>query len=165
MTKILVAYATKYGSTGDIARAIGETLAETGAETGVLPVRQVTDVRPYDRVVLGTPVFMGRPMRAAVRFASRFGPELRQKKTALFSVGLQMREDTPENRTSAMEFLVPLREALGGPADTGLFAGRIDPSRFGFLLRIFAKIEKTGLFAAGDWRDWDAIRNWARELV
>jgi menaquinone-dependent protoporphyrinogen IX oxidase len=79
-------------------------------------------------------------------------------------VGLQKREDTPENRASAMGFLKPIIDISGEPASVGLFAGKMDRKRLGFFLRIFARMEKTGVFNEGDWRKWDEIRNWAKGL-
>ena len=165
MAGILVAYATKYGSTAEIARAVGETIANKGMEVDVVRARKVKDVRPYGLVVLGTPVFMGKPMKEAVRFAEKFRDGLRERKVALFSVGIQMREDTPENRTEAAKVLAPIVAFTGTPETIGLFAGSIDQKRFGFFLRMFAKMEKTGLLNGGDWRDWDVIREWAGGLV
>ncbi|MHB9027939.1 MAG: flavodoxin domain-containing protein [Candidatus Latescibacterota bacterium] len=162
--KILIAYASKCGSTEEAAREIGKVLAQNGAEIAVFPARKVKDISPYDFVVLGTAVRIGKPLNEALGFAQKFRAELREKKVALFSVGLQMREDTAENREKAKGFLAPIIGIIGEPVSLGLFAGRIDQKRFGFFLRIFARMEKSGVFTEGDWRNWEEILNWAEEL-
>lgn len=163
--KTLIAYASKCGSTEEVAREIGAELSRNGAEVDVLPAGKVKEIRPYDFVVLGTAIRMGSPLKEAASFAAKFREDLRGKPVALFSVGLQMREDTPESREKARGFLKSLADLVGDPVSVAMFAGKIDPNRFGFFLRIFAKMEKTGIFNKGDWRDWDAIRCWAGELA
>jgi menaquinone-dependent protoporphyrinogen oxidase len=45
-TKVLVAYATKYGATAEIAEKIGEVLNQDGVPAEVLPVSQVKGLEP-----------------------------------------------------------------------------------------------------------------------
>lgn len=163
--RILVAYASKYGSTAEVAQAIGDVLAKKGAEVDIVPARRVKNILPYRLVVLGTAIRMSDPMKEALLFAEKFRADLKKVPTALFSVGLQMKEDTPENREKTMEFLKPLRELLFESFSLGLFGGLVEHRRFGIFLRFFAKREKTGILAEGDWRDWDAIRRWAENLT
>ncbi len=163
--KILVAYATKYGSTEEVARKIAETLSRSGAKVDILPARKVSDIRPYRLVVLGTAIRMSGPLKEALAFASKFREDFANVPVALFSVGLQMKEDTPENREKTLEFLTPLREIIKEPVSLGLFGGMVEHRRFGIFLRFFARREKTGILAEGDWRDWDAIQRWAEELA
>ena len=70
MKNILVTYATMAGSTAEVAQAIGEEIANSGAEVAVLPISQVVDVEPYDGVVVGGPMIMGWH-RAALRFLKK----------------------------------------------------------------------------------------------
>jgi len=161
---ILIAYASKCGSTEEAAREIGKVLAENGAKVDILPGRKVRDVSKYDFVVIGTAIRIGKPLKEAIAFAEKFRAELRGKPLALFSLGLQMREDSAENREKAQGFLAPVISVIGEPVSVGLFGGKIDRSRFGFFLRMFAKMEKTGVFNEGDWRNWEKIRTWAMNL-
>ena len=59
-----------------------------------------------------------------------------------------------------LAFLDPVRKILE-PISIGLFAGKIDFSKLSWLDRTIAKAVGS---PEGDWRDWEAIRNWAREL-
>jgi len=57
---VLVAYATRYGSTAELARFIARTLREEGLDAEALPAAEVTDVAAYDAVVIGSALYMGR---------------------------------------------------------------------------------------------------------
>jgi menaquinone-dependent protoporphyrinogen IX oxidase len=81
--------------------------------------------------------------------------------TAYFLVSGFLREDTPEMRQKVLAFLDPVREILE-PISIGLFAGKIDFSKLPWLDRTIAKAVGS---PEGDWRDWEAIRNWAREKL
>jgi menaquinone-dependent protoporphyrinogen oxidase len=61
--RILVSAASRHGSTAQIATRIGEALRTGLPDGAVVDVRdaaQVDDVTPYDAVVLGSAVYMGR---------------------------------------------------------------------------------------------------------
>ena len=48
--RILITYATKYGSTKEIAEKIGEVIGQVGLQVDVLPVKSVCDFTPYGAV-------------------------------------------------------------------------------------------------------------------
>jgi menaquinone-dependent protoporphyrinogen oxidase len=58
--QVLVAYATKYGATAEIAEKIGQVLHQAGLRTDVLPADRVSDLTPYNAVVLGSAVYVGQ---------------------------------------------------------------------------------------------------------
>jgi menaquinone-dependent protoporphyrinogen IX oxidase len=64
--QILVAYATKYGATAGIAEKIGQVLRQAGLLTDVLPVDRVSDLTPYEAVVLGSAVYIGKVLAVVV---------------------------------------------------------------------------------------------------
>jgi menaquinone-dependent protoporphyrinogen IX oxidase len=64
----LIAYASKHGSTAEIAERIGATLRSAGLEADVLPIAAVTDRIDFEAVVLGSAVYMGRWMKEAANF-------------------------------------------------------------------------------------------------
>jgi len=161
--RVLVAYATKCGSTAEVAQAVGRVLTEAGAEVTLAPVQKIKDLSPYTAVVLGTCIRMGKPVREALRFARRFQGVLNERPSALFSVGLSLREKTPENNQLAVEYVQPLREIFK-PVSLGVFAGKVDHSKLGLPMRIVAQRDDTGALAEGDWRDWESIEDWARGL-
>src|SRR6266540_6285422 len=86
-TRALVAYATEMGSTREIAEAIGDEIARTGIEVDVVPAAGVTDVRPYQAVVVGSALYMGRWRRPAVLLLKRHTAVLRDRRVWLFHSG------------------------------------------------------------------------------
>jgi menaquinone-dependent protoporphyrinogen oxidase len=161
MTKILVTYATRTGSTAGVARAIAKRLREEGAVADVQPVKDVQDVSTYDGVILGSAVRAGRWMPEATQFVEAQRDALAQRPVAVFSVCMA----AVECKTEAMEAIAnQMTETTQGLNVVGMetFAGAHDPKKLGLPMRLLLKIIKTPV---GDYRDWDAIRGWAAELV
>lgn len=152
MTSVLVAYATKMGSTKGIAEAIGATIAEAGFEVTVLPARDVRDVKPYDAVVLGSALYAMRWRPDAVRFLKRYQGEL--ARLWLFHNGPIGPDAAKPQRTPKK-----VRQLAGQDAVT--FGGRIEADTAkGFIARKMAQGP-----SAGDFRDWDQIHAWATEIA
>ena len=160
MNTILVTYATRAGSTTDVATAIAETLREEGAAVDVRPIKSVCDVQGYDAVVIGSAIRMGHWLPEAVGFVKTYRESLSRIPTAYFLVSGFLQADRPEVRKTMLAYLEPVRAMLE-PVSIGLFAGKLDDSKLSWLDRFIAK--KVGS-AEGDWRDWQAIRQWARSL-
>jgi menaquinone-dependent protoporphyrinogen oxidase len=57
--RILVAYASRKGSTAGIAQAIGKDLVSAGHTVDVIEMKTVTTVAGYNAVVIGAPLYMG----------------------------------------------------------------------------------------------------------
>jgi len=161
--KILIAYASRAGSTGEVAEAIGKGLCDAGVIVDVLRVQEVKDLSSYQGIVLGSAIRMGKPLPEAVSFAKKHQAALTNVPVALFSLGTTMNADTPERRTTAMSALAPLLQVMK-PASVGLFGGKVDPSKLGGFLRFALSFIKEGDMAPGDHRNWEAIRAWAKDL-
>lgn len=162
--QILVVYASKCGSTAEVAKSIGNVLSQLGAVVTVLPTHQVRSLKGYNAVVLGTAIRMNKPLSEMRFFAYRFRRDLAKVPTAAFSVGLILREDTPENRAEAARFLAPLLERLANNKSTATFGGKLDYQTLPpFFRAVFSK-DASGAMAEGDYRDWNAIHNWATAL-
>ncbi len=158
--KTLVAYATRTGTTQEVAEVVGETLMENGVAVDVRNVKEVRDLEPYRAVVLGSAIRAGNLMPEALEFVETNREALAQMPVAYFVVCATMQEDTAENQRQVAAYLDPLREMVE-PVKEGLFAGAIDFSKLSLPLRLILKVMKA---EEGDWRDWGAIRAWAAEL-
>jgi len=160
MRKILVTYASKAGSTGEIAAAIAEVLCDSGTAVDVRPVGEVYDLSGYQAAVLGSAVRKGSWLRDAISFVKTHHTTLARIPVAYFQVCATLKVDTEESRRTAETYLGPMR-ALIEPASVGLFAGKVDFDKLSWLDRNISKMVGS---VEGDWRDWEAIRAWAGGL-
>jgi menaquinone-dependent protoporphyrinogen oxidase len=158
--KILVAYATRAGSTAEVAEAVGEELRNMGAEVDVRLAKDVKDLSPYSAVILGSGIRMGTLLPDATKFVEQHQEALSQVPVAYFVVCVTMKDDTEENRRTVEAYLDPVRQMVE-PVDIGLFAGVIDYSKLSFPARTMSKAMKV---SEGDFRDWEAIGSWAQQL-
>lgn len=161
--RILVTYASKHGSTTEIAERIGEVLREEGLTISIEPVDRVGDLGPYAAVVLGSAVYVGRWRKEAAEFLKNHEEELAGRPVWLFSSG-PTGEGDPVQTMDGWQFPENLQDVADriGPQDTAVFLGAIDPGTLNFLER--TAIKKVGA-PVGDFRDWYAIANWARSIA
>ena len=164
MSKILITYATKTGSTSEIARFIGDVLEDDGFAVDVSEIGEVVDLSGYQTVVIGSATRMDKVLNEAAKFMLQHQKEFQHKTTAYFLVGVTMKEDNLENRQKAEATLAPLCE-IKEPLSMGMFAGKLDYSKIGLFWRVLASKDKTGFMEEGDFRDWIKIKDWAVELV
>ncbi len=160
MNKILVTYATRAGSTVDVAKMIGETLNATGASVDVRPVKNVTTLQGYNAVVIGSAIRMGHWLPEAVDFVKKNQSQLTQLPTIIFTVHLLNLDDDDKSRAAREAYIAPVRQLLT-PKGEVFFAGKMDFSKLSFLDRTIAKMVGG---SERDLRNWDAIRGWAQGL-
>lgn len=161
--KVLIAYASKCGSTAGVAKAITESLCAGGLSAELRQAGNVKSVKGYQGVVLGTAIYMGNPLKEAANFIEKFSGQLSEIPLAIFDVSLTMKEATPDNERIALDYLKTITDVIS-PIKTGAFSGRIDLESLPLLYRVFAQSDNEGILAEGDYRDWKAINEWAGEL-
>jgi menaquinone-dependent protoporphyrinogen oxidase len=193
MSKVLVAYATFSGSTSEVAQAVGEEIARSGAQVDVLPLdgpSRVTELDGYDAVVVGGPMIMGWH-RGALGFVRRHWAVWQRTPLAVFVMALSLTE-TGERRVGDVAVEIDPRLPKK-PEQPGRLSWRERYARLsnyvGPILAAArpAKPRALGVFAgrldygrlpwwgvlfamlivqapAGDKRSWDAIRGWAAGL-
>lgn len=154
--RILVAYATRAGSTAEIAAAIGESLAARGYAVDVKPIKEKPNVAGYSAVVLGSAIRMGGWLPEAVEYAKTNQAALAAMPVALFTVHMLNTGADDASRTARQAYLNAVRPLLPG-AEAVYFEGLMDFSRLSFLDRAIAKLVKS---VEADHRDWAAIRSW-----
>jgi menaquinone-dependent protoporphyrinogen oxidase len=161
--QVLVAYATKYGATKEIAEKIGQVLQQAGLQADVLPADHAGDLTAYEAVVLGSAVYIGQWRKEAAKFLQTNETALAEKLVWLFSSG-PPGEGDPVELAEGWRFpgkLQPVADRIG-PRDIALFHGAVDPSKLNFLERWMAKNTDTPV---GDFRDWEAITSWATAIA
>jgi menaquinone-dependent protoporphyrinogen oxidase len=152
---ILVAYASRYGSTREVAESIAATLRERQLRVDVRAAGEIGHLDGYAGVVLGGAIYMGRWHRDARAFAKRLAEELPGLPVAVFALGPT--DDVPEHRAgSEKQFRAALEKLPFEPVSTRLFGGVVDPRKLHFP---FNRIP------AADVRDWDAVRAWSLEVA
>jgi menaquinone-dependent protoporphyrinogen oxidase len=159
MARILVAYASKKGSTTEIAQAIGKELEASGHVVDVAEMGTVTSLTGYNAVVIGGPMYVGK-IEGMEKFVKRHSAELARVPVAGFVVCLAAAAKDPEGMAWAEKALHAALDPLRPVAET-IFAGRLDPSKLSWLQKWMTEKAKSPV---GDFRDWTAIAAWAREL-
>ena len=159
---VVVAYASKCGSTAEVAQRIGTDLRTQGCEVQLSDVTKLKKLPECDAVVLGTAIRMGKPVGAMSRFVQRNLAALKRLPVAVFSVGMAARDGTAESLAEAIGFVRPLAEKCGA-CDVATFAGAVFPDKLAFPFNRAAS-NPDGALAAGDYRDWSAIGAWASGL-
>jgi menaquinone-dependent protoporphyrinogen oxidase len=156
---ILVAYASKHGSTQGIAQRLAEALQQLGKPAEARSVDTVRDLGAYEAFVIGSAVYYGSWMKEAMEFVRDNRAVLAQRPVWLFSsgpLGTEVKDTEPQPRE-----LAALREALS-PRDHQIFFGALDPSTLGFAERMVVKAVRA---PEGDFRNWDEIQAWASTIA
>jgi menaquinone-dependent protoporphyrinogen oxidase len=161
-TQVLVAYATKYGSTAEIAEKIGQVLRQAGLRADVLPAQRVKDLSPYQAVILGSAVYMGQWRKEAATFLAANEKALAERPVWLFSSG-------PSGEGDPVQLLKGWRLPMAQqpiadrvrPRDIAVFGGALDPKKMNLLERWVINMVKASF---GDFRDWNAIEAWAKAV-
>ncbi len=154
--KVLVAYATKRGSTREVAEAVAATLSEHGLSVDVEPAAAVRSLDPYEAVVLGGALYTGRWHGDARRFLDEHEHALAVRTVAVFGMGPQTLDehDVAQSRAQLDKALAKVPDVT--PSSVAIFGGVVDPAKLHFP---FSRMP------ASDARDWDAIEAWATEIA
>jgi menaquinone-dependent protoporphyrinogen oxidase len=159
-TRILVAYASPKGSTAGIAEAVGKELQSAGYSVDVAGMKSVSSLEGYDAVVIGGPFYMGKVVGDVGKFIGRHRDALAKMPVAAFTVGVAPVGNDPAEIDKAMKIFHPALAPLEPVAET-IFAGKVDLEKLSFIQKwIWKKLKGP----VGDFRDWDAIATWAKEL-
>jgi menaquinone-dependent protoporphyrinogen oxidase len=160
---ILVAYATKYGATAEIAERIAQVLRQAGLQTDVNPADRVSDLTPYRAVVLGSAVYIGKWRKEAEKFLQTNETALAERQVWLFSSGPTGEGDPVELlqgwRIPAV--LQPIAERIQ-PRNIAVFHGNASLKKLNFLEKHMLNTVKA---PSGDFRDWEAITTWAEGIA
>lgn len=158
---VLVAFATMYGSTKEVAEAIASALRGVGVDADVKPARDVKKLDGYGAVVLGAPLIVHKLQKDARGFLSRHERALKGLPLAVFALGPCKNPRDDKEWADCRGQFDGVLAGLGGlkPIAAELFGGRFDPA----LLK-FPWNKMAGSEPASDARDWNAIEAWAAGL-
>ena len=170
--KVLVAYATRHGATAGIAERIAAVLSEAGHAATVEPVEDAGPVEDYDAVVLGGAAYMAHWLKSALRFARRHGTALAARPVWLFSSGPLGTEEVDaagdDVRTAARPREFDELTRTLAPRGEKVFFGAFDPAQepIGLGERVTRAMPAArDMLPEGDFRDWDDIEAWARQIA
>jgi menaquinone-dependent protoporphyrinogen oxidase len=159
--RILVAYASRKGSTAGIAQAIGKELTIEGYTVDVSEMKSVTSLAGYNAVVIGAPVYTGKVTGDVAAFVSTNKDELSRVPVAGFVTGIApvypKTGDVKGFTDQLVTALSPVR-----PVAVTMFAGTLDAGKMNLVERSLTTLMKV---PTGDFRDWDAIAAWAKTLA
>jgi len=158
---VLVAYASKRGSTAEIAETVAATLRREGLGVCLQPAEDIKDLERFDAVVLGSAVYMKRWRGDARHFLKKHRKALRQMPFWVFSSGPVGDPAQDNSEWTEPPKLAEKLEELGGRGHV-VFGGRVPAEPKGFMER--AMVEGTPK-QYRDRRDWDEIREWAHHVA
>lgn len=190
---VLVTYASRYGSTAEIAERIAVTLIEEGVDARAQQITQVRDLAGIDAFVIGSAVYFGSWLKPATTFVERNREVLAGKPVWLFSSGPLPGAVVPDKAAGtsgdadgsgdaspadgAQQGVSPAADesepkgveelaASIGARRHRVFDGALDPHKLGLRDRMIRALPAgKNLLPEVDGRDWTTIEAWALEIA
>ncbi len=159
-TPILVVYATRCGSTEEVARAIAKDLEGRGFAVQVQKADARVRANGFHGVVVGSAVRYGGWLAEAKEFVRANQAALKGTRTAFFSVHGMNTGDDEKSRQGRAGYVATIHQMVT-PGAEAFFAGKMDQSKLGFGERMIIKVMKG---RNRDDRNWAAIHGWAKGL-
>jgi menaquinone-dependent protoporphyrinogen oxidase len=161
---VLVAYASKHGSTQGVAERIAEQLRLLGRDAEVRSVDEVPEPGSYDAFVIGSAIYYGSWLKDATEWVHFNQAILARHPVWLFSVGplgTAVSDAEQQPGSGQPKEMAEFQEAIT-PRDQQLFFGVLDLHKLSFPERMVAKALRAPV---GDFRDWEAIETWAASIA
>ncbi len=159
--RVLVVYATRFGSTAGVAEAVGAILAEAGFEVDVRAVADAPAAHGYDAVVVGSAIYNARWMPEATRYLKEHAEHIRSVPSAFFQVCLSILNASKKKERIIDGWMEPANR-LAPPIAAATFPGALDRSKLAGGQRLLVWLSRID---DGDYRDWDAVREWSVTLA
>jgi len=180
--KALIVYGTRYGATESTSEEIAKVLQGEGLEVKVFNAKKekVKDISPYDLIIIGSGMQMGKWTGEPENFLNQFQKELANKKVAIFVSSaaqalIEYEKKTEEIENNRKKYLEEKAAKYNiKPISMVILGGVWDFNKMNFLIRRTLASFKPRIEAAGfkeikpglyDTRDWNDIRTWAKELA
>ena len=164
--RVLVVYASSYGATKGIAERIAETIRGEQVDVDLASAGDpmLLEATGYDAFVIGSAIHAGHWLKPAMEFVRANRPLLKGAPVWLFSSGPigDKAADAPQpdpKEVDEVRDLVHVRDHV-------VFGGAFDPEtadleRVSWLERQIS----THFLPVGDWRNWDDIEAWSRDIA
>ena len=176
MNKVLIAYGTRYGTTTEVVQDMSNTARELGAQVDVVHLEKGTpfpEPEEYDLVIIGSGIQAGQWTKRPLKYIEEKLEGLSKTKVALFVVSGYA--GNPDKVAEAQaDYLDSMSEKYPGlsPISTALIGGMFEFKRYNLVVRALVKRIVKSQMPEGedlpekiDFRDWDMIRDWIKELV
>lgn len=161
--KILIAVASRHGSTADIARRLAARLDAFGHTATLLELgrdrRDASEetLDDHDAVVVGSAIYESHWLRPARTFVLRNASQLQRMPVFLFSSGPVGTSEHVSIDAVKIDELVHAVDAV----EHRVFSGRLDRTELGRLERWIVDVVRAH---DGDFRDWAGIDTWAAAI-
>ena len=159
--RILVAYATRTGSTAEVADAIARHLCAAGLAAEARPVGEVTTLEGVSGAVLGSAVRYAAWLPEMTDFIVANRDALSEMPVAFFTMHMLALGEDAAALAERAKYTAKAR-GLIPPRDEVFFEGMIDPARLSFFDRLAVRLVKSPV---GDRRDWERIAGWADRIA
>ena len=165
--KILVAYASQYGSTQEVAESIAGTLRESNLVVDLQPMKKVKSLTGYGAIVLGAPVYMGQLHKDMQSFLALHQEALTQQPPAIYVLGPLSMDEKEWQESRAMLDKELAKFPWLSPLAVEMFGGKYNPTRLNLPHKLIASLPASPLHGvpAKDLRDWAAIQSWGKSLI
>jgi menaquinone-dependent protoporphyrinogen oxidase len=154
---VLVAYASRRGSTRGVAERIAARLRDHGLDVHLDPLLGREQVSRFQGVVLGSPIYSGEWETEAIDFLRRNAPALAGHPLWTFSVGWVGKDGTTHDARHLDEI-----HRLSQDREHRFFVGSLDAADLPLVQRLMFGMRGG---RSGDHRDWAAIDAWADEIA
>ena len=166
--RVLVASASRYGSTQTIAERIAKTLREQGLAVETQRAGGVSDASAYDAFVVGSAVYYGSWLKEAAEFVRQSSAVLANRPVWLFSSG-PISAGTTDAQDSELRVVAEPKQIADfkttvNPQDHRVFFGKLDRSKLRLVDRLVAKMPAFP-GSEGDFRDWKDIEAWTTGIA
>ena len=152
--KVLVAVASRHGSTWEIAEALADVLREAGFGVDVADPDDVETLDLYGAVLLGSSVYVGRWAASARAMVDRLAHALASRPVWLFSSGPVGNPPFPTGDPEEVPSLLRRLDARGHRT----FAGKLDRGGLALAERAVVSLIQA---EHGDFRAWQDVHDWA----
>jgi menaquinone-dependent protoporphyrinogen oxidase len=156
---ILITVASRHGSTREIAEMLAQELRAADHCVDVQNIEEGPSIAMYDAVIIGSAIYMGKWLPSAAQFVQDNRVRLGEVPIWLFSSGpLGHENPQPTGDPKQIDALMAVTRAHAHR----VFVGKLDKHSLGVGERLIVRAVGA---PEGDFRDWAAIRSWARDIT